>query len=216
MSADANLMALLAESEDLEIPAQSPDEGVHRGTRFAPMARPLMSLPIKSKPFALPRNPCCARLPNTPSGSIDQTALHQTLNDRIRQAGGGSCPGVEVVASWQAPVDVDLRLYCDLDEEGDTVGDDQIVDAYSPEACDARWDIGSSGEEAEDPFIERICITQPDGSGQERYLATVYREDEGTGPVPVTLYARSGDLIDQISVDAEPKSETREGLPVTD
>ncbi len=149
----------------------------------------------------------------SPSGDIQDAELHRNLNDSIRGAGGPVCPGIEVIAAWDEPADVDLRLYC-LDEGvGGEVLPDQIVDAYNPESCSAVWDVGSAGTEAEKPFVERICILQTDSGEPKRFLATVYREDAQPGPVPVKIYARSGEILARTSVEAKPESETESGLP---
>lgn len=151
-----------------------------------------------------------------PDASLDQTELQRRLNDSIRDAGGGACPGVEVLAAWDLAADIDLRLYC-LPNDANTPDDTtEIVDAYNPENCDAQWDIGSAGSEATKPFLERICILKPDDQTERHYLATVYRENsDPASAVPVTLYVRGESSTESLLVNVEPQSEAESGIPIS-
>lgn len=140
-------------------------------------------------------------------GDTATTLRHQEINDLIRDVGAGSCDGIELLAVWDAPTDIDLRAYCPSDDTDGDIPEDRIVDAYYPDSCGILWDIGSSGDEETPPFIERICMGEEAEVGE--YLVTVFHDaaaDEAS--VPVRVIVRQAGLLEDKVLSSVPASES--------
>lgn len=156
---------------------------------------------------------------STPSRAGKQAIADQvSLNESLQAVGASVCNGMEVIATWQEPVDIDLRLYylgpteavaSSTGEEGDL----PLVDAYNPETEFAIWDIGSSGDEKYNPFIERVCIDNPDITGD--FFASVFHDGSPGEAISVQLVARGGGIFEQVALDVSPQQESELGLPLT-
>lgn len=161
-------------------------------------------------------------IPNLPAdpGAASSKALsyHQAINDLLRDSGAEICDGIELLAFWEASVDIDLVMYCpinDTDVATASIPESRVVGPYNLQGCGAKYDMESDGEGGEGPYFERICISDQAEVGD--YLLTVIHQDDSGNqqPVAVRLISRFQEQVDEMIIKSKPGGEAEDFFPIT-